>query len=116
MKWRWQILGFLMICLTGWSGPVDAQSDLVSAGRNFAEMACSPCHVVSDRYKVPLLRNPGPSFAEIAARTSTTGDSLRTYLRSTHRDMGQSGRMPNPRLLDFEIDEVVAYILSLREH
>ena len=41
---------------------------------------------------------------------------LRTYLDTKHPDMGPSGRMPNPRLADYQIDEVVAYILSLRDH
>ena len=99
------------------AGTVCAESDLVSRGRNFAELVCSACHVVStNKSDVPILRNPGPSFAAIAARTSTTDATLRAYLVTTHPDMGPTGRMPNPRLVDYEIDEVIAYILNLREH
>lgn len=115
MNRRSYMLGLFFVCLAAWSGSAPAQSDLVSTGRDFAELVCGSCHVVSDKYKVPILRNPGPSFAAIAARTSTTDASLRDYLQSAHREMGRSGRMPNPRLQDYEIDEVVAYILSLRE-
>jgi len=64
--------------------------------------------------EVPILRNPGPSFAAIAARPSTSEATLRAYLMTRHPDMGPAGQMPNPRLVDYQIDEVVAYILSLR--
>lgn len=96
--------------------PIHAQSDLISRGRNFAELVCGACHVVSDSKQTPILRDPGPPFVQIARRTSTTEDSLRTYLDTKHPDMGPSERMPNPRLADYQIDEVIAYILSLRNH
>jgi len=87
---------------------------LTTRGRKFAELVCSPCHVVSpDTDETPILRQPGPSFAAIAARPSTTDATLRAFLQTSHPDIGPAARMPNPRLADYEIDEVVAYILSL---
>lgn len=90
-------------------------SDLVKRGRDFSELACSFCHVVStEDGRRPTLRQPAPSFAAIAARPSTTEENLRTSLTTKHVDMGPAERMPNPRLVDCQIDEVVAYILSLQ--
>ncbi|WP_094193638.1 c-type cytochrome [Bradyrhizobium viridifuturi] len=97
-------------------GSLHAQSDLVSRGRDFADLVCSACHVVSERKQTPILRDPGPAFVQIARRASTTDGGLRAYLDTKHPDMGPSGRMPNPRLADYQIDEVVAYMLSLRDH
>lgn len=92
-----------------------ADPDLVLRGRHLAELVCGVCHIVSpERTDAPFLRNPGPPFAAIAALPSTSEAGLRAYLGSRHPDMGVDRRMPNPRLVDYQIDEVVAYILSLR--
>ncbi len=77
------------------------------AGRIFAERECGDCHDISregDDY--PL--NTAPSFLDVATQRSTTGLSLRVFLRSTHRDM------PDLILTQREQDDVIAYILSLR--
>lgn len=90
--------------------------DLVARGGKLAQLVCSVCHVVAEDDKhVPLLRDPGPSFVVVAARPSTTETTLRTFLETKHPDIGPSAQMPNPRLVDYEIDELVAYILSLRK-
>jgi mono/diheme cytochrome c family protein len=39
---------------------------------------------------------------------------MKAFLRSTHRTEGKPYTMPNPRLSDEIIDDVAAYILSLR--
>src|SRR5450755_3466526 len=94
-----------------------AESDLVLRGRKLANLVCSVCHVVSeDKDQVPILRNPGPPFAAVAARPSITEATLRDFLVTKHREMGPTGQMPNPRLADYQIDELVAYILSLSHH
>ncbi|MEW6641001.1 MAG: cytochrome c [Pseudomonadota bacterium] len=95
--------------------PARAEPDLVARGRRFAELVCSTCHRVSeDKTQIPLARDPGPAFVEIAGRSSTTDASLRAFLANDHPNMGPSARMPNPQLVDYQIEEVVAYILSLR--
>lgn len=94
---------------------IGAEPDLVLRGRHLAERVCGVCHIVSpERTDAPFLRNPGPPFAAIAARPSTSEAGLRAYLASRHPDIGRDRHMPNPRLADDQIDEVVAYILSLR--
>jgi hypothetical protein len=51
----------------------------------------------------------GPSLAAVAAMPSTTSISLHAFLMTPHANM------PNYRLTAQEIDDVAAYILSLRQ-
>jgi cytochrome c1 len=39
---------------------------------------------------------------------------LREFLGSNHRNMGPHEAMPNPRLADYQIDEIVAFMMSLK--
>jgi mono/diheme cytochrome c family protein len=78
----------------------------VRAGQVLAIKACSPCHVVSE----PV----GPPFAEIAKGPRATPDSLRDFLRSTHADVSHPHEMPNPEVTERQIDDLAAYIESLR--
>lgn len=98
--------------------PTQAQelsSDQVAAGRKFAQMVCGACHVVTSRSdESPLLRPPAPSFAVLAQRPSLTEKSLRELLSSNHRNLGPAEAMPNPRLVDYQIDELVAYFRALK--
>jgi mono/diheme cytochrome c family protein len=72
------------------------------AGRRFAETHCTGCHQAGE----PEARAPG--FAAIAQMPSTTSLSLRAFLLTSHPTM------PNIRLTPEEVDDVVAYILSLK--
>jgi mono/diheme cytochrome c family protein len=109
-------LGVVMLSGTAVEAAGSGDRDLVARGDKLAQLVCSVCHVVArDDKHVPLLPEPGPSFVDVAARPATTEASLRAYLATRHPDMGPAGQMPNPRLVDYEIDELVAYILSLRK-
>jgi mono/diheme cytochrome c family protein len=89
--------------------------DQIAAGRKFAQLVCGACHVVTqDRDEIPVRRPPASSFAALAQRPSLTEPSLREFLGSNHRDMGPAEAMPNPRLADYQIDEIVAYIMALK--
>jgi mono/diheme cytochrome c family protein len=91
------------------------EPDLASAGRNFALRVCSACHVVGpDQHFAPILKHPAPSFVSIAGRPQVTADSLRDFINSRHQDIAEPGEMPNPSLLDYQVDQVVAYIISLK--
>lgn len=90
-------------------------ADQVAAGRNFASRVCGACHVVTQqRDELPLLAPPGPSFAVLAQRPSLTEQGLREFLASNHRGMGPHEAMPNPRLADYQIEEIVAFMMSLK--
>ncbi|WP_198373396.1 c-type cytochrome [Roseomonas rosulenta] len=82
--------------------PGDARS-----GQRLAATWCANCHQVAPG-------GPGPStdaaasFAAIAAMPATTSMSLRVFLQSPHANM------PDYRLTREQLDDLVAYLLSLR--
>lgn len=80
-----------------------------TAGRRLAETWCSSCHVVD-----PALHhgsdNGAPAFSAVAAMSSTTPLALRAFLQTPH------AQMPDLHLSRNEIDDLAAYILSLRRH
>jgi mono/diheme cytochrome c family protein len=91
-------------------------ADDVREGHRLAILICSYCHVAAaDQADKPILQPPGPPFASIARRKDVSADSLRAFLTTTHRDLSRPQGMPNPELLDFQVKQVAAYILSLRD-
>jgi mono/diheme cytochrome c family protein len=77
------------------------------AGRHLAETWCSTCHVVSAGQSQSTSTG-APPFQAIAAETSITPMALDVFLQTPHH------RMPDLHLSRAEIDDVSAYILSLR--
>ncbi len=79
-----------------------------AAGQRLAEMWCGNCHVIG-----PNVVGPGsdavPTFPTIARRPSTTAMALRVFLQTPH------ARMPDIQMSREQIDDVIAYILSLRD-
>ncbi len=88
------------------SGPALAQD--VAAGHQIAQHWCASCHAVEAGRKTPHKGLP-PSFAAIAAMSSTTETSLAVFLSTSHEPM------PNIVLNHGQIADVSAYILSLRK-
>jgi mono/diheme cytochrome c family protein len=121
-------LAFLTIVACSTPGLVQAQQGLsnqglsnqslddnIQNGRFLAVMMCSSCHVVGpDQLVEPILRPPAPPFDSIAQRRNANAEAIRTFLATTHRNIGNPAGMPNPALLDSQSSQVVAYILSLR--
>ncbi len=87
--------------------PVAAAAQGPADGRPLAERWCMACHVI-ERESPTLAPDRGPSFPVIAARPSTTPESLRRYLSTGHT------HMPDFALSRYESDALIAYILSLR--
>jgi cytochrome c len=85
--------------------PAAAQSP--GAGGALAERWCMGCHVI-EREPSTAVAGGVPSFAAIAAKPSTTADSLGQYLSTAHT------YMPDFSLSRSEKNALVAYILSLR--
>jgi mono/diheme cytochrome c family protein len=83
----------------------DEASD-IREGQDLAAKVCSPCHAVA--------APPGLSFAEIAKGTHAAPDALRALLTSTQSDVSHPYAMPNPELTERQIDEISAYLGSLR--
>lgn len=93
-----------------------SQAEDVSQGHRVAVEICSICHVAApDQAHEPMLRPPGPPFASIAQRPDISAQSLTKFITTTHRGLDNPAGMPNPDLADFQVREVVAYILSLRK-
>ena len=78
-----------------------------AAGRQLAETWCSTCHVVGPSVTRGA-SNGAPPFAAVAQMKSTTPMSLHAFLQTPH------ARMPDLHLTRDQIDDLSAYILSLR--
>jgi mono/diheme cytochrome c family protein len=95
-----------MLLLSSAASAADLPGDPV-AGHELAHTVCAICHFVAeDQPEDPEI---GPSFYEIAAHSSVTTLSLRVYLQTPH------STMPNLMLTPEETDDVISYILSLKE-
>lgn len=83
--------------------PAEAQVGAAAAGRRLAQEWCSDCHAIGADPRAGSM-----SLGSIARLPTTTQFSLRAFLLSPHPTM------PNFRLSPQQIDDVVAYILSLQ--
>jgi len=99
------------------NGPLAAerQKDPAVAGRDLALAVCGNCHIVEKNRIEPLLKVPAPSFSSVVARREVDEAWLRAFLSKPHGNGGRAQKMPNPRLADFEIDEIVAYFQQLKK-
>jgi cytochrome c len=75
-------------------------------GAQLAQQWCVSCHVLPGAANGPVLQGP-PSFLAIA-HGNKTPDELRIFLEQPH------GSMPPLSLSRAEIDDLLAYIASLR--
>jgi cytochrome c len=84
-----------------------AHAQDVFEGRRVAQQWCSGCHQVGAEFRPH--KDVVPSFYAVAQVNSTTAMSLTTFLSSSHQNM------PDFSLSRDEIQNVSAYILSLRK-
>ena len=75
-----------------------------ASGRKTATALCGTCHQVGGQG-----RDSPASFVDIANMTSTTALSLKVFLHSSHKEM------PNMIIDSSDTDDVIAYMLSLKE-
>jgi mono/diheme cytochrome c family protein len=91
-------------------------ADTARRGHDLAAVACANCHQVAvDQRAVPVLASPAPSFDSIAQRPDVGADVLEQFITSTRRNVDHPDDMPNPYLLEYQVQQVVTYILSLRK-
>jgi mono/diheme cytochrome c family protein len=97
------------------AGPVAAGAQEwgdAGKGLQFARKACAECHAVLKRQALSPAPN-APTFKEIANTPGMTWTALVVWFRSVHPTVPK--RMPNFILSDDDMDNVIAYILSLRD-
>jgi mono/diheme cytochrome c family protein len=80
----------------------------VAAGHAYAKKVCAACHGVErgEKFSPELL---APNFDEIAAAPGMNERALQVWLQSSDHE-----NMPNLMLTQEAVDNVVAYIMSLR--
>lgn len=77
-------------------------------GKTFALNACAECHVI-DSVTQERANDGVPPFKAIANDNTKTEGALRIFLQAPH------GQMPDFLLTRQEIEDVVAYIQTLRK-
>jgi mono/diheme cytochrome c family protein len=104
----------MFIC-SAW-GQQGNTADDVREGHRVALAVCAICHVAAaDQPNKPLRHPPAPSFESIAQRKDINADSLRNFLTTTHAGVDNPRGMPKPEIADFQVKQVIAYLLSLRK-
>jgi len=110
----WVAIVWIGVCPT-WGQEASSPDDL-RKGHQLATMVCAFCHVAApDQARMPILEPPAPSFESIAQRTDISADWLEKFISTTHRGLDNPRGMPNPSLLDHQVKQVAAYLLSLRK-
>ena len=99
------LVGALAV-LAGQAGAQDLPGD-PAAGADLAHEVCAVCHLVAEDQ--PTDPGVGPSLIEVAGHPATTELSLRAFLQTPH------ATMPNLMLTPEETDDIVAYLLSLKD-
>jgi mono/diheme cytochrome c family protein len=88
--------------------PLSASAESVQGnpliGRQTATTLCASCHRTGE-----TRQGGAPSFLDIANMPSTTALSLKVFLGSNHK------AMPNLIISNADTDDLIAYILSLKQ-
>ena len=96
-----------LIALPAGYAVAQTESGDLAEGHRLAQTWCSNCHLI-DPHGQSRATDAAPSFASIANMPSTTSAGLHAFLTTPHPPM------PDFRLSRTEMDDVAAYILSLR--
>lgn len=100
------LMALLLLRVQAASGAAPGH-DAASRGHALAQAWCSECHAV-EKFAIPLDQRRAPAFVAIAGQRSTTPLAIRVFLQSSHEPM------PNFILKKQDIDDLAAYIMSLR--
>ena len=76
-------------------------------GQMLAESVCAECHAV-EKGALRSRNDHAPTFENIATTPGMTPTAVRVWLRSAHREM------PNLVLKPDEVDNVIAYLQTLK--
>ena len=102
--------GVLMASALLLSQAEGVQAADVAAGQKLARTACVNCHFVADGVGPSQPTAGVPGFRAIASKPGQTGDKIKAAILSPHPPM------PGVQLTVHELDNVAAYILSLKKN
>ena len=103
------ILGFVALALVAASPPGSAQElGDTSAGQAYADGVCAECHAVKKGQRISP-HERAPAFEVVANSRGMSEMALRVWFQSPHPSM------PNLMLKEKQSDDLIAYILSLKE-
>jgi mono/diheme cytochrome c family protein len=94
-------------CASASAGQAQTAASL-ARGQEIAERACAGCHALSGQPGRTIEGIAVPSFGAIAARPNQTPQRLQSFIMTPHRPM------PGMSLSLAEVNDVVAYLLSLK--
>ena len=102
----------LAVCLTGALAVLSATASAQelgspARGQRVAETICSECHAIQKGATRSANAN-APAFEKLAKTPGMTAMAFRVWLRSSHKEM------PNIMLKTDEVDDVIAYVQSLK--
>ena len=112
MRIRWALmLACMLKSALAWG---QEAADDVTQGHRLASELCSICHLATpDQATLPIRHPPAPPFAKIMHRKDITAEWLTNFLKTTHRGLDEPRGMPNLELADFQIKQIVAYLMSV---
>ena len=100
------ILAALVLVGLGGRSPAQDIGD-ARRGLTVAQMTCARCHVIG-KEQIRLRNRRAPNFEALANTPGMTPMAIRVTLRTSHREM------PNLVLKNDEIDDIIAYIETLK--
>jgi mono/diheme cytochrome c family protein len=106
---------FLLCPGLAW-GQSASSADDIREGHRLASELCSICHLATpDQASLPMRHPAAPPFATILRRKEITAEWLTNFLKTTHQGLDEPHGMPNPDLADFQIKQIVAYMMSVHQ-
>jgi len=101
-------IGTLGLCVTVYNASAQQIGD-AEEGRQLARENCAECHAI-DRSAGPSANPNAPTFKDLATTPGMTSAALTVALQTVH------SKMPNFVLKGREREDIIAYILSLKEN
>ncbi len=107
--WSLRTLACFSLLAAAPAAAADLAPGDAAAGRAYAVRACSDCHEVASRRSALFSLLGAPDFYHVANAKTTTLMGLNVFLSTPH------STMPNLIIADEDRQNVVSYIMSLRE-
>ena len=105
---RWFALGIVLVqSLVVLASSAEAQTGDPGAGAAYAQKVCAKCHAIDRTGISPELT--APPFKDVANTPGMTETALTVWLRTSHPTM------PNIIVEPADMDNVIAYIVSLKD-